>query len=76
MDTWLALICIIVSAPVVLTLMKTRGRVALSLMADNFLHVWGIYCQQGLSGNIDVDFRKNHSCDTIAVFQNFHTSPR
>ncbi|XP_076677003.1 glutamate receptor ionotropic, delta-2 isoform X2 [Andrena cerasifolii] len=49
MDIWAAIICIIVSVPIVLTVMKTRGRVVMRIMADNYIHVWGIYCQQGLS---------------------------
>ncbi|KAF3420071.1 hypothetical protein E2986_12355 [Frieseomelitta varia] len=46
---WLVIICLIVTTPVFLTLMKTRGRVVMKILADNYIYVWGIYCQQALS---------------------------
>lgn len=42
--------CTIVSAPILLTLMKTRGRIAMKIIADNYINVWGIFCQQSVSG--------------------------
>lgn len=41
--------CTIVSAPILLTLMKTRGRIAMKIIADNYINVWGIFCQQSVS---------------------------
>ncbi|XP_034196676.2 glutamate receptor ionotropic, delta-1 [Osmia lignaria lignaria] len=46
---WTAIVCIIVSSPILLTLMKTKGRIKMKILADNYIHVWGIYCQQGLA---------------------------
>lgn len=61
MDIWAAIICIIVSVPIVLTVMKTRGRVVMRIMADNYIHVWGIYCQQSLSGIVNMNVCETHS---------------
>ncbi|XP_076619997.1 glutamate receptor-like [Colletes latitarsis] len=49
MDIWMAIIFTIVSAPILLTLMKTRGRIVMKIIADNYIKVWGIFCQQGMS---------------------------
>ncbi|CAD1478680.1 unnamed protein product [Heterotrigona itama] len=46
---WAVIICLIVTTPIFLTLMKTKGRVVLEILADNYIYVWGIYCQQALS---------------------------
>ena len=54
---WSVIIFLIVTTPIFLTLMKTRGRVVLNILADNYIYVWGIYCQQGLSGNCKTNTR-------------------
>lgn len=57
---WTAIVCIIVSSPILLTVMKTKGRIKMKILADNYIHVWGIYCQQGLSGESSFEnFHKN-----------------
>ncbi|KAG6803285.1 glutamate receptor 3 isoform X1 [Apis mellifera caucasica] len=48
-DIWMVIVCLIVSVPIFLTVIKTRGRVKMNVLTDNYMHVWGIYCQQGLS---------------------------
>ncbi|XP_017890616.2 glutamate receptor 2-like [Ceratina calcarata] len=48
-NVWMAIICLAVFTPIPLTLMKTKGRIAINVLADNYVYVWGIYCQQGLS---------------------------
>ncbi|CAL7936743.1 unnamed protein product [Xylocopa violacea] len=47
--TWTAIICLIVTTPILLTVIKTRGRFSMQILTDNYIYVWGIYCQQGLS---------------------------
>ncbi|XP_076760312.1 putative glutamate receptor [Xylocopa sonorina] len=47
--TWAAIICLIVTTPILLTVIKTRGGFSMNILADNYIYVWGIYCQQGLS---------------------------
>nr|XP_012138436.1 PREDICTED: glutamate receptor ionotropic, delta-2-like [Megachile rotundata] len=48
-DIWIAIICIIVSSPILLAIIKTKGRVTMQVLSDNYIYVWGIYCQQGLA---------------------------
>ncbi|XP_044006002.1 probable glutamate receptor, partial [Aphidius gifuensis] len=48
--TWATILGIIITTPILLTLIKFnygQGTI-LSLFVDNFLDVWGIFCQQGL----------------------------
>ncbi|XP_024879231.1 probable glutamate receptor [Temnothorax curvispinosus] len=47
--TWIALLMIIITASILLTIMKTKGYFSINLMFENYINVWGIYCQQGLS---------------------------
>ncbi|XP_024892887.1 probable glutamate receptor, partial [Temnothorax curvispinosus] len=47
--TWIALLMIIITASILLTIMKTKGYFSMNLMFENYINVWGIYCQQGLS---------------------------
>ncbi|XP_071566397.1 glutamate receptor ionotropic, delta-2-like [Temnothorax nylanderi] len=47
--TWITLLMIIIAASILLTIMKTRGYFSMNLMFENYINVWGIYCQQGLS---------------------------
>ncbi|XP_046821732.1 uncharacterized protein LOC124425445 isoform X2 [Vespa crabro] len=46
---WAMLILVITTTPILLTLIKTKGSFSGSLLSENYIHVWGIYCQQGLS---------------------------
>ena len=62
------------TTPVFLTLMKTRGRVVMKILADNYIYVWGIYCQQGLSGNCKTNTRNEIFSHEIALF--FRVSKR
>ncbi|XP_017765685.1 PREDICTED: glutamate receptor ionotropic, delta-2-like [Eufriesea mexicana] len=48
-DIWVVIICLIVSTPIFLTVMKTKGRIVMRILSDHYISVWGIYCQQGLS---------------------------
>ncbi|XP_024878189.1 glutamate receptor ionotropic, delta-2-like, partial [Temnothorax curvispinosus] len=47
--TWIALLMTITTASILLTIMKTKGYFSMNLMFENYINVWGIYCQQGLS---------------------------
>ncbi|XP_071566391.1 probable glutamate receptor [Temnothorax nylanderi] len=47
--TWITLLMIIITASILLTIMKTKGYFSMNLMFENYINVWGIYCQQGLS---------------------------
>ncbi|XP_071642209.1 glutamate receptor ionotropic, delta-2-like [Temnothorax longispinosus] len=47
--TWIALLMIIITASILLTIIKTKGYFSMDLMFENYINVWGIYCQQGLS---------------------------
>ncbi|XP_018371881.1 PREDICTED: uncharacterized protein LOC108766848 [Trachymyrmex cornetzi] len=44
---WGTLIMIIIIASILLTVIKTKG-FSMSIIFDNYIKVWGIYCQQGL----------------------------
>ncbi|XP_011880267.1 PREDICTED: probable glutamate receptor [Vollenhovia emeryi] len=46
---WITLAVIIIIASILLTIMKTKGYFSMSSMSENYINVWGIYCQQGLS---------------------------
>ncbi|XP_047349922.1 glutamate receptor 3-like isoform X1 [Vespa velutina] len=46
---WAMLILVITTTPILLTLIKTKGSFSGSLLSENYIHVWGIYCQQGLA---------------------------
>ncbi|XP_076640729.1 glutamate receptor ionotropic, delta-2 isoform X2 [Halictus rubicundus] len=48
-NVWMGIVLMILSAPIILTLMKTRGRLVLKDVGEYYISVWGIYCQQGLS---------------------------
>ncbi|KAL6259009.1 hypothetical protein P5V15_008931 [Pogonomyrmex californicus] len=45
---WLTLLTVIIAASIMLTFIKTRGYFSMSLISENYIQVWGIYCQQGL----------------------------
>ncbi|XP_011705551.1 PREDICTED: uncharacterized protein LOC105460750, partial [Wasmannia auropunctata] len=48
-DVWVTLVIIIIAASFLLTIMKTKnGYFSMDLMLENYIKVWGIYCQQGL----------------------------
>ncbi|XP_011707167.1 PREDICTED: glutamate receptor ionotropic, kainate 2-like, partial [Wasmannia auropunctata] len=48
-DIWIALLLTIITASILLTIMKTKnGYFSMDLMSENYINVWGIYCQQGL----------------------------
>ncbi|KYN06919.1 putative glutamate receptor, partial [Cyphomyrmex costatus] len=44
---WSTLMMIIIISSIILTIIKTKG-FSISIMSDNYIKVWGIYCQQGL----------------------------
>ncbi|KAL2712484.1 hypothetical protein V1478_018007 [Vespula squamosa] len=46
---WTMLILVITTTPILLTVIKTKGSFSGSLLSENYIHVWGIYCQQGLA---------------------------
>ncbi|XP_078048988.1 glutamate receptor ionotropic, delta-2 [Augochlora pura] len=46
---WMGIVLMILTVPIVLSLMKTRGRLFMKVVGDYYINVWGIYCQQGLS---------------------------
>ncbi|XP_063993279.1 glutamate receptor 1-like [Diachasmimorpha longicaudata] len=50
-DVWMAIIGLILTIPIVLTLMRYRKKrcYLLPLALEHYLCIWGIYCQQGLS---------------------------
>lgn len=48
---WIMLSTIIIISSILLTVMKTKGRFSINLIFENYIRVWGIYCQQSLSGN-------------------------
>ncbi|KAG7206803.1 hypothetical protein KM043_000712 [Ampulex compressa] len=48
-ETWAMILVIIMVAPVLLTVIKLRGHVSIDVLTENYIHVWGIFCQQGLS---------------------------
>ncbi|XP_070526456.1 probable glutamate receptor [Cardiocondyla obscurior] len=45
---WISLMMIIITTSILLTFMKAKGYFSLRLLFDNYISVWGIYCQQGL----------------------------
>ncbi|XP_011684762.1 PREDICTED: uncharacterized protein LOC105448100 [Wasmannia auropunctata] len=51
LDIWMTLVVVIIITSTLLTIMKkTKNRYfSWNLMSDNYIKVWGIYCQQGLS---------------------------
>lgn len=75
-DVWSMIIFVIVTAPIFLTLMKTRGRIVMRILADNYINVWGIYCQQGLSGNCNIEILSGIFLHETSLFQNFQPSSR
>ncbi|XP_076276451.1 glutamate receptor ionotropic, delta-2 isoform X2 [Lasioglossum baleicum] len=48
-NVWMGIVLMILSTPIILTLMKTRGRLVMKDIGDYYINVWGIYCQQGLT---------------------------
>ncbi|XP_066598107.1 glutamate receptor ionotropic, delta-2-like [Prorops nasuta] len=48
-DIWSVIVVLIITTPILLTVMKTRGVIAARIISENYILVWGIYCQQGLS---------------------------
>ncbi|XP_018048668.1 PREDICTED: uncharacterized protein LOC108687427 [Atta colombica] len=44
---WGTLIMLIIIASILLTVIKAKG-FSMSIISDNYIKVWGIYCQQGL----------------------------
>ncbi|KAK2576887.1 hypothetical protein KPH14_005512 [Odynerus spinipes] len=48
-EIWVMIILLIITTPILLTVMKTKGCISGNIVSDNYIHVWGIYCQQGLS---------------------------
>ncbi|KAI4504222.1 hypothetical protein M0802_000693 [Mischocyttarus mexicanus] len=47
---WVIIILVITVTPILLTIIKTKScYISGSVLSENYIHVWGIYCQQGLS---------------------------
>lgn len=51
-DIWMIMISMIVLIPALITLIKIHQskKMISHIIAENYLNVWGIFCQQGLSG--------------------------
>lgn len=49
---WVAIVVLIAVTPLLLSFMKTclESRNTMDLISDNFLCIWGIFCQQALIG--------------------------
>ncbi|XP_076383583.1 uncharacterized protein LOC117217832 isoform X5 [Megalopta genalis] len=45
---WTGIAFTVLAVPIVLTLMKTRGRLFAKVVGEYYINVWGIYCQQGM----------------------------
>nr|XP_033321565.1 glutamate receptor ionotropic, delta-2-like isoform X1 [Megalopta genalis] len=45
---WTGIAFTVFAVPIVLTLMKTRGRLFAKVVGEYYINVWGIYCQQGM----------------------------
>ncbi|XP_039305577.1 glutamate receptor ionotropic, delta-2-like [Solenopsis invicta] len=48
-EVWISLVIIIVIATIMLTIMKAK-EFSINLIFENYIKVWGIYCQQSLPG--------------------------
>ncbi|XP_019888793.1 glutamate [NMDA] receptor subunit 1-like [Ooceraea biroi] len=48
---WIMIVTIIITASILLTVMKAKKCFSASLLFENYMRVWGIFCQQSLSGN-------------------------
>ncbi|KAL6438183.1 hypothetical protein ACFW04_004414 [Cataglyphis niger] len=46
---WIMLATIIITASILLSIIKTKEYFSINLIFESYVHVWGIYCQQGLS---------------------------
>ncbi|XP_043487521.1 uncharacterized protein LOC122514650 [Polistes fuscatus] len=47
---WAIIILMITTTPILLTIIKAKSfYISGSVLSENYIHVWGIYCQQGLS---------------------------
>ncbi|KAI4493411.1 hypothetical protein M0804_001587 [Polistes exclamans] len=47
---WAIIILMITTTPILLTIIKTKSfYISGSVLSENYIHVWGIYCQQGIS---------------------------
>ena len=54
-DIWSAVLSFLLITPILLTFMKIvvqKDYVLWRLISDNYMNVWGIYCQQGIIGMI------------------------
>ena len=50
---WITIALIVTITPLLLTLMKKKIQkpcILPALISENYLNIWGIYCQQGLVG--------------------------
>ena len=56
MGIWVTLIIIILATPVLLTVIKSMESLNAwpTVIVESYLYVWGIFCQQGLSGKQNV----------------------
>jgi len=50
---------LIIIASILLTVIKAKG-FSMSIISDNYIKVWGIYCQQGLPGNVLSILKQNN----------------
>ncbi|KAF7401107.1 hypothetical protein HZH68_006927 [Vespula germanica] len=68
LKVWIFIIVIISIAPSLVTILKMvdnpeRGTHRIvSMILENYLEFWGIFCQQGLAGNICWTIRKYKNC--------------
>ncbi|EZA49991.1 hypothetical protein X777_11479 [Ooceraea biroi] len=46
---WIMIVTIIITASILLTVMKAKKCFSASLLFENYMRVWGIFCQQSLS---------------------------
>ncbi|XP_011252420.2 glutamate receptor 3-like [Camponotus floridanus] len=46
---WIMLVTIIITASILLSVISAKGYFSMNLIFENYVHIWGIYCQQGLS---------------------------
>ncbi|XP_072757012.1 probable glutamate receptor [Anoplolepis gracilipes] len=46
---WITLATIVIIASILLSVINAKSNFSINLIVENYIHVWGIYCQQGLS---------------------------
>lgn len=46
------ILTVIICSPILLAIIKAKEHISVNLIMENYMNVWSIFCQQGLSGNI------------------------